>query len=70
MNTDLNDYIDDYYEKYSICEIDKENIEISDDDEALQKHRINQFIKNIPIYGNTPIYIPHPTKKQLYSREN
>lgn len=70
MNTDLNDYIDDYYEKYSICEIDKENIEISDDDEALQKHRIIQFIKNIPTYGNTPIYIPHPTKKQLYSIEN
>lgn len=66
MNTDLNDYHNDYYEKYTIFQIDAKNIEISDDDEALQKNRIIQFIKNIAIYGNIAIYIPHPTKKQSY----
>lgn len=34
MNTDLNDYHYDNYEKYSIHETDEDNIEIIDDDEG------------------------------------
>ncbi len=46
MNTDLNNYPDDNYEKYSIHEVDDKSIVIIDDPEALQKDRIIQLIKN------------------------
>lgn len=45
MNTDLNNYPDDNYEKYSIHEVDDKSIVIIDDPEALQKDRIIQLIK-------------------------
>lgn len=41
MNTDLNDYPDDNYEKYQIYEIDEENIVIIDDDEAIHKKEMD-----------------------------
>ena len=66
MNTDLNDYHDDNYEKYSIHEIDEDNIVIIDDDEAIHKDTVIQLIKKMPTYGNNDVYKSHPTKKQLY----
>lgn len=66
MNTDLNDYHDDNYEKYSIHEIDEENIVIMDDDEARHKDNVIQLIKKMPTYGNNDVYKSHPTKTQLY----
>ncbi|NNG76129.1 inovirus-type Gp2 protein [Acinetobacter sp. ANC 4277] len=66
MNTDLNDYHDDYYEKYSICEIDEENIVIIDDDEAIHKNTVIQLIKKMSTYGNNDVYRSHPKRKQSY----
>ncbi len=65
MNTDLNDYHYDNYEKYSIHETDEDNIEIIDDDEAIHKDTVIQLIKKMPMYGNN-VYKSHPTKTQLY----
>ena len=70
MNTDLNDYHDDYYEKYSICEIDEENIVIIDDDEAMYKDTVITFIKKMPTYGNNDVYKSHPKRKQSYLINN
>lgn len=66
MNTDLNDYHNDYYEKYSICEIDEENIVIIDDDEAIHKNTVIQLIKKMSTYGNNDVYRSHPKTKQSY----
>lgn len=70
MNTDLNDYNDDYYEKYSICEIDEENIVIINDDEAMYKDTVITFIKKMPTYGNNDVYKFHPKRKQSYLINN
>ena len=70
MNTDLNDYHNDYYEKYSICEIDEENIVIIDDDEAMYKDTVITFIKKMPTYGNNDVYKSHPKRKQSYLINN
>lgn len=70
MNTDLNDYHHDYYEKYSICEIDEENIVIIDDDEAMYKDTVITFIKKMPTYGNNDVYKSHPKRKQSYLINN
>ena len=64
MNTDLNDYPNDNYEKYSIHEVDDKSIVIIDDPEALQKDRIIQLIKthkDEKIF----IYVIHPDKSNL-----
>ena len=66
MNTDLNDYHHDNYEKYSIHEIDKENIVIINDDEALHKDTVIQLIKKMSTYGNNDVYKSHPKRKQSY----
>ena len=65
MNTDLNDYHYDNYEKYSIHETDEDNIEIIDDYESINKDTVIQLIKKMPMYGNN-VYKSHPTKTQLY----
>lgn len=66
MNTDLNDYPDDNYEKYQIYEIDEENIVIMDDDEARHKDNVIQLIKKMLTYGNNHVYESHSQKKQWY----
>lgn len=66
MNTDLNHYPEDNYEKYQIYEIGEENIVIMDDDEARHKDNVIQLIKKMPTYGNNDVYKSHPTKAQLY----
>ena len=66
MNTDLNDYPDDNYEKYQIYEIDEENIVIMDDDEARHKDNVIQLIKKMLTYGNNDVYESHSQKKQSY----
>ncbi|HCH8091315.1 TPA: inovirus-type Gp2 protein, partial [Acinetobacter baumannii] len=66
MNTDLNHYPEDNYEKYQIYEIGEENIVIMDDDEARHKDNVIQLIKKMPTYGNNDVYKSHPTKTQLY----
>ncbi|MBR7680926.1 YagK/YfjJ domain-containing protein [Acinetobacter nosocomialis] len=66
MNTDLNDYPNDNYEKYSIHKVDDKSIVIIDDPEALQKDRIIQLIKKTHKDGKFLIYVLHPDKKQSY----
>ncbi|BBF77289.1 inovirus-type Gp2 protein [Acinetobacter nosocomialis] len=66
MNTDLNDYPNDNYEKYSIHEVDDKSIVIIDDPEALQKDRIIQLIKKTHKDEKIFIYVIHPDKKQSY----
>lgn len=66
MNTDLNDYPNDNYEKYSIHEVGDKNIVVIDDPEALQKDTIIQLIKKMPTYGNNDVYKSHPKRKPSY----
>ncbi|WP_180165059.1 inovirus-type Gp2 protein [Acinetobacter sp. YH12049] len=66
MNTDLNDYPDDNYEKYQIYEIDEENIVIMDDDEARHKDNVIQLIKKMLTNGNNDVYESCAQKKQSY----
>ena len=66
MNTDLIDYPNDNYEKYSIHKVDDKSIVIIDDPEALQKDRIIQLIKKMQKDGKLFIYVIHPDKKQSY----